>query len=326
MKVGQEVNFLAGQIFMVGVAAVAVLPRVPSDTSSRSIGGRLSLPFRRALLFLAIVGLVRTLSCHLLLAHRSETMLLKVADAVLGTIQVVGQNFLCLTTAYILQCQLETVINIDGGSPGRSLMPFLMAIFVLTVAGSLLAAFVHPYWFFLVNMAEALSCRPVVKTLQTYAAVTTPQKSNNNDNNNRKPQGPILVQVLLVVEKWFLTTALLSCLAEFVAMGQHGDDVFLQEGDAGTGGVSFALQLLLQAIRTNQDNGIDDWTRLLLHSVFLNSIDELEHFTGGISSGPSTAAASDTNNSQGGSSSNNRESTTTTTTTLVPTMGLRQRG
>ena len=136
MKVGAEVTYLAGQIFMVGVAAVAVLPRVPSDTlsSSTRVGGRLSHPFRRALLWLVAIGFVRNISCHLWLAMShmtngseattttSSSSLLTIADAILGTTQVVGQNFLCLTTAYLLQCQLATVINIEGGCnrPHRS--------------------------------------------------------------------------------------------------------------------------------------------------------------------------------------------------------------
>lgn len=334
MKVGAEVTFLAGQIFMVGVAAVAVLPRVPSDTlsSSSRVGGRLSHPFRRALVWLVVIGFIRNVSCHLWLAMSHMTKgteatagsssLLTIADAILGTLQVAGQNFLCLTTAYLLQCQLATVINIEGGRPGKSLMPYLTAIFVLTVLGSLLSAFVHSYWFFLVNMAEALSCRPVIQTLQTYARLSTATASTTTTTNTRQQEGPILVQALLVVEYWFFTTSVLSCLAEFIAIGTTDQNHETDEVEITntTNFLWFAIQLLLQAIRSNQDTGIDDWTRLLLHSVFLNSLDELEHFTGGISSsrgGVSTTTASSNDAESGGIEKQ--------TQLIVPAMGLRQR-
>lgn len=287
MKVGAEVNFLSGQVFMLGVAAIAILPRVPSDTTHNSrIGGRLSLPFRRALLWLIGIGIVRTLACHLVAVDQaagevnaySSTIshILTIADAALATIQITGQSFLCLTTAYIMQCQMEGIINIEGGRPGRSLIPYLLIVMVLAVSGTLLSALLNPYFFCLVNLAEAISVKPVVQTLQTYASISTV-----NTDDNHKKQGPILVQALLIVEYWFLTTSILSCIAELIDMAAPTT--------INGGSQSMAIttvKILLDAVRTNQDIGIDDWTRLLLHSVFLNSIDELMHFSGGVPSSP----------------------------------------
>ena len=54
------------------------------------------------------------------------------------------------------------------------------------------------------------------------------------------------------------------------------------------------LQLFLQAIRHNQDSGVDDWTRLMLHSVFLNSIDELQHFSSSNASNSTNETTSST--------------------------------
>lgn len=259
MKAGAEAHFLAGQIFTLGIAAVAILPRMPSDESNCTVGGKLSYPFRRALLGLTMIGIIRTIGFHL---HHPNSVFLRTLDVALGTLHVVGQSFLCLTTAYILQCQLSNFINIEGGTPGRSLVPALVIVLILAILGAALSEVVHPNFWCLVNLAEAYSCFPVLKTLRLYASVTTL-------GGRQHGRGPILVQILMVIEYWYLTTSLLS----FV--GEAADDVH-ENLDQAEGR---PIQILLQAIRHNQDNGVDDWTRLVLHSVFLNSIDELQHFT-----------------------------------------------
>ena len=294
MKVGAEVHFLSGQVFMLGVAAIAILPRVPSDiTHNSSIGGRLSLPFRRALVWLIGIGIVRTLACHLITVDQSVgelntdsskiASILAIVDATLATIQITGQSFLCLTTAYIMQCQMEGIINIEGGSPGRSLIPYLLTVMVLAVSGTLLSAFLNPYFFCLVNLGEAISVKPVVDTLRTYASISTISTDDDSDRRDhrlyRNNQGPVLVQALLIVEYWFLTTSIFSCISELIDMSAP-----TAINDRSQSMAITIFRILLDAIRTNQDNGIDDWTRLLLHSVFLNSVDELMHFSGGFSS------------------------------------------
>ena len=74
--------------------------------------------------------------------------------------------------------------------------------------------------------------------------------------------------MLTVAEIWYLVTSVTSFLAE-AADKTHGEMPTTTQGHF--------LQLLSIAVRQNQDNGVDDWTRLLLHAVFLNGLDELHH-------------------------------------------------
>ena len=256
MKAGAEIHFLAGQLFTLGVAALAVGPRMPFDKPNElAIGGRLSHPFRRALLGLVVLGAIRVVFCHILFPSWS------LLDAVLGTIHVVGQSFLCLTTAYLLQCQLSSVINI---SPGKSLMNVLVSVTVLTILAPILANKLHPNFQSLEHIAEALSCHGVLGTLHTYSSVTAP---------NSNGRGPFLTQLVRLTEYWFLTTSLLAFLGE----ASHGFLLtkFHHEQE------DHPIVVLLDAFRQNQDSGYDDWTRLLIHSIFLNGLDEMQHFTGG---------------------------------------------
>ena len=260
MKAGPEAHFLSGQIFTLGIIAVAVVPRMPSDRHRWTVGGRLSFPFRRALLWLVCIGLFRVVCFHLVPIDSSSTYIIAM-DSTFETIQVIGQSFLCLTTAYILQRQLANYINIEGGGPGRNLVPFLVGICCMTMAGSIGSNLFHSGWRCLINLAEAISCYPVLKTLRLYTSVTTMGSSQTG------LRGPVLTQMLTVSELWYLATSILSFVAEGLDK-THGD-LETAEGHF--------LQLLSIAVRQNQDNGVDDWTRLLLHAVFLNSIDELHH-------------------------------------------------
>ena len=94
-----EIHFLAGQLFTLGVAFLATGPRMPFDPpflkSGRScIGGKLSHPFRRALLGLVVLGMIRILICHVLFS-RTLNKTIQILDELFSTIEIVGQSFLC---------------------------------------------------------------------------------------------------------------------------------------------------------------------------------------------------------------------------------------
>mmetsp|Transcript_44806 Transcript_44806/g.136796 ORF Transcript_44806/g.136796 Transcript_44806/m.136796 type:complete len:320 (-) Transcript_44806:102-1061(-) len=291
MRAGVEVHFLAGQIFTLGIAAVAILPRIPSDPpGTLCVGGRLSHPFRRALIGLIAIGFVRVVGFHL---YHPDSTFLRAVDAFLGTVHVAGQSFLCLTTAYILQCQLSSVVNIEGGAPGRSLVPALAIVLVLTGAGAILSATWHPNAWCLVNLAEAYSCLPVLKTLRLYANATTLR------NGRQQGKGSVMVQILTVIERWYLVTSLVSFVGEAIMANDNFGDADVDESMASP------LVLILRAVCHNQDNGVDDWTRLVLHSVVLNSIDELQHFTPPSGDAPPASSAGDANRSAESTSSSN---------------------
>jgi hypothetical protein len=94
MKGGPEAHFLAGQIFTLGIAAIAVVPRMPSDSHLWAIGGKLSFPFRRSLLGLIILGLVRVICFHVRPVDANEFLL--ALDGIFGTIHVICRPIISL--------------------------------------------------------------------------------------------------------------------------------------------------------------------------------------------------------------------------------------
>ena len=64
MKTGAEVHFIAGQIYALGVLAIALLPRLPHDVGC-GVAGRQSHRFRQALIGLVGFTTLRTALFHL---------------------------------------------------------------------------------------------------------------------------------------------------------------------------------------------------------------------------------------------------------------------
>ena len=124
MRVGRGGITLVGLFFMVGVAFLSLGPKMPSDPKSPCIvGGRLSHPFRRALLALVILAISRDLIFGLLLDNESSSALLKFSDSFLGTIFTVGQAFLCVSSAYLVSVFSCLSWPRLRSSAGRSLSP-----------------------------------------------------------------------------------------------------------------------------------------------------------------------------------------------------------
>mmetsp|Transcript_7006 Transcript_7006/g.19632 ORF Transcript_7006/g.19632 Transcript_7006/m.19632 type:complete len:295 (+) Transcript_7006:97-981(+) len=270
MKSGEEIHFVAGQLFTIGVAIVATGPRMPSDDSQKwTVGGKLSHPFRKALLHLVAIGLIRLVCFHHILfpyldLEQQDNQIWNVLDAILGIIHVVGQSFLCLTTAYLLQSQLSNVINI-GGRPGSNLMPYLVVLAILSLGGALGASFYPKLWS-LINLAEAVSCLPVLQTLRLYNTIAV---SNQHQQANLL-RGPVLTQLLIIEEIWYFVTSVISFVGEALV---QTEDSFLGR----------PLQLLLMAVQHNQGkcekHTLDCSCQFIadtqsLHSLTDNSVDK----------------------------------------------------
>lgn len=126
---------------------------------------------------------------------------------------------------------------------------------------------------------------------------------------NSGGSGPFLAQLVRLTEYWFLTTSLLAFVGEathgFIFIKFHHDDE------------DHPIVVLLEAFRHNQESGVDDWTRLLIHSVFLNSLDELEHFT--TSNGQQQQDGQPTPNTEVGTSNVDEESRLVESRTILAT-------
>jgi hypothetical protein len=238
---------LSKRIFIWGVAAVAVLPRQHIDRTRWSIGGKLSYSFRKFLLALVAINFVR-----LLLKDSSIKNQFQLLRDLLGTLQQVGNTFLCFLTPYLLQTWLAQLINI-GGRPGASLMPTLYASTGLSALAAILARTVHPNAWFLRKIGNAISSLPVISTLKVFNSVTT----HGGVHGGR---GTILSQSLMVVEYWNVVGQILCAIG--FAFDRHTKPDLYSQWD-----------VLLDSFRDIAF--VLDWTRILAHSLFINQLDEL---------------------------------------------------
>lgn len=131
-----------------------------------------------------------------------------------------------------------------------------------------------------------------------YAQVTTPQSAGPNQHG----RGNVLTQILLACETYYVFSSVVATVAEF---GYQSTKYRTDNGYA-----SWMIELI-DSMRHHQDIGVDDWTRLLVHSIFLNLIDELTHFsaTTGTTMSPETESSSTAGPGPGpGSSTTNMSS------------------
>ena len=249
-------SLISEQLFILGVTAVAVLPRLPSDKTHCSIGGgNVGHPFRRLLLVLAGLNLTR---CFVSARVDSSTWIF--IAGLLNASGIIAQNFLCLLTPYLLQKWLSNCINIR---PGQDLTSWLWVVSILGVVGVYLSRAVHPRFFALEELAHAMSCVPVISTLKIYNRVTTPAHG----------RGTVMAQTVLLVEYWHII-AQIACAIGYA----FGDDLLVAEmGGAVTASHEDSNQIvaLLHALRDS--DFMTDWSRVLVHAIFMNQLDELSY-------------------------------------------------
>lgn len=236
------------RLFIGGVLALALIPRQHIDKDYFSIGGDLSRPFKRLLLAHGIVNFLR----FLLKDSAFRAQIQFVADA-LGIIQQIGLVFGCLLTPYILQTFLAGRINLPGGRPGANLVRPLYATAFLSVLGVILSRSVSRNFWCLRKLASVVATPFVLQTLKLYNRVTTV-------GGHHASRGTLLCQTLATVEYWNFVIQLLSAVG-FAFLNEKDYHDYTQ------------WDHLLHSFR---DIGfVADWTRVAMHAIFLNLLDEL---------------------------------------------------
>jgi hypothetical protein len=260
---------LTKRLFILGVVAVAVIPRHHIDRSRWSIGGDLSNSFRKLLLFLTVSNLIR-----LLCSMKGRQRHLRFLSDALGIVEVIGLTLLSFLTPYLLQTWLVGRIALPGrGSrPGASLMQPLYLTCILSVAGVVLSHTVNSNLWCFKKLANVASGPPVLETLKVYNNLI----SVGGHHNGR---GNMISQSLVVVEYWHIATQLLCAIG--YALDRHSEVEAYTQWD-----------YLLEAFRAI--SFVSDWTRVLAHAIFMNILDEL--FLTSISSSGGPPGSGDNNN------------------------------
>jgi hypothetical protein len=228
-------------LFNIGVALVAIIPRLPNDPPFPfAIGGDLSYNFRRVLLGLTLSNVMR------ILCFEGASGPLAMMIHPLKTLESFLRSFLCLLTPYLMNCQLQNRINIS--QPGRDLMMWVYLVVVFNALGCFLLQITgNPSYWCIKKFGDALSFLPVYKALRLYCSIITP--------GGRYPKrGDMTFQTLYIVEWCTVIATLLSALGYFYILNPHPIfEAFRQTG-------AYAIM-----------------TRLLCHAMFMNSKDEAEY-------------------------------------------------
>jgi len=238
------------RFLILGVVAASVIPRQPSDNGGVwSIGGRLSHNFRKLLLAIVAVNF-----CRLFLSddlQKSGTY--QLGSDLLGVVEITGLTFLCFLTPYVLEVGLSHYNK--GIRPGEDLkLPLFLAAF-LSLLGVVLSRDVHPNFWALKKLANATTGPPVIKILKSYNKFTT-AKSHG--------RGFVFSQTMLVIEYWQVIVQL--CCAAAYALN-HNNAIGSEEETVWDRTLQAARSIAFAA----------DWTRVLMHAIFLNQLDETYH-------------------------------------------------
>lgn len=171
----------------------------------------------------------------------------------LGVAEVTGLTFLCFLTPYVLQQGLSQFCHII---PGKDLKCPLFLAAVLSFLGVVMSRTIHPNFWALKKLANAVSGPPVIRTLRSYNSFTTARSHG---------RGLVFAQTVAVIEYWHLILQL--CCAASYALNRH--TVGTDEETLGDRMMKAARSIAFAA----------DWTRVLVHACFLNQLDEMYHTT-----------------------------------------------
>ena len=234
--------------FVLAVTVAAVVPR-PKLNDKSFFGGKLSRPFRQLLCVLACMNICRSMFMK---DHRFEPVESDGTESFLWSfytltaLESFALSFLCLLMPYLLQCRLRELVNIR---PGRDLLLWLYVILCFNIAGIVLSIWFNPKFWAIKRLGDALSCVPVLKTINLYDTVMS---------RNRVLDSQVTLQTLRVMESCNLVATLLAA-AGYWFEGANGTAVSQVD--------NISVGLRLSGIFIN-------WTRALCHAWMLNMVDE----------------------------------------------------
>ena len=116
-------------------------------------------------------------------------------------------TFLCLLTPYVLQVGLSQFFNIILGKDLKA--PVFFAA-LLSFLGVSLSRILHPNFWALKKLANAVTGPPVIRTLRSYNSFTTSQSHG---------RGLVFAQTVTVIEYWHLISQL--CCTAAYALDRH---------------------------------------------------------------------------------------------------------
>lgn len=256
-------NELSKRLFIWGVLAIVVLPRHHIDRIPCSIGGQYSHSFRKLLAASVVLNLVR-------LAAKLQGNVRWFADT-MGVIQVVSLSFLCFLTPYVLQTWMVQRINIPGGKPGSNLIGPLYGSGLLSIIGVILCRTVHPNLWCIKRLGNIVGTPSILQTMKMYNSLTSVGGLHHHG------RGTITGQTMVIVEYWHLITQLL-CVIGFALDRRHTNDADYSQWDN-----------CLKAFRDIAF--VSDWTRVCVHGMFINLLDEM-YLTSSSSSGSTSCGTS----------------------------------
>ena len=235
-----EAHHITQRLFIWFVVAMTILPKMPLD-HSLSIGGKLSLPHRKIVLLLMVLNLTR------MFLNREFFYNVIYSDA-LGVIEVVGLTFLSFVTPYLMKKWLSDFINV--GNFGREMQFWVAVSAVMSIAGVVLSRVVSDRFWSLKKLANMVSSPYILMTVRQYQRVTTPSSG----------RGSVMAQSMVLTEYFHIVCQSIAAIGYAMK-----DPAHLNDGNQ--------WQEILKAFRDVSFLG--DWSRLLMHSIFLNVLDEM---------------------------------------------------